>query len=673
MNNWSYYQAPMKFYSPLSHYTHEHSIPQSPISRSRGTANTGGMEPEDLHDEITFKEMLELSEKGEESSDVSSRLESKRPSLEKVKFDMLDTLISGVEIPTAAFLNEYHVGDSESVKEDTPSTTKEQRSSSLSGYTPLPAIEGEFSRPTSSRLSTPRSIDSINESEKRYPLLHKLQFLSDGNLDSANSSTPSTRKSNRSSEQSDTPIDKEDKDLNLSEFKKMMRQDHVPLPSIPKSIVSSPLGDPPENAFNNEESGSTGPHSRRASIQSDEKRSQSDTKIRIAISGVISKNPVTFKVSASARSSISDPTHSMVPSVAPSRRSSIIASFVEEEQLPKKYIVPKLMEMKEGSEIEEANEISRILTPNLPAIDDSMEPDDQTPVKQKPRVRKASIVPKQPRGRKPSVIVVEEEVGKDEKNSSTQIPEADQIVEAGTPKTEYTEDAILLQPIEKIEQIISKSEQKSQDDSTETFEESTTIKPLENTDIAPTPLRSTGTSSNSLASLGQANRAELTVPLVDLSKSNSGEIGSNRSRIEYDTEPDQLEQNYQRIHTGEFYRPQSVPKHTPKTIPDGVIFYQYIHDPEKRTIMIREGEHARYPTFSDRASMDKYLQVQEGTSPLVEQVDMLTSELDQSGVPIPSLLRKRAIIYCRLEKYAEALMDFDKSTKYGINKFNNRL
>lgn len=138
-----------------------------------------------------------------------------------------------------------------------------------------------------------------------------------------------------------------------------------------------------------------------------------------------------------------------------------------------------------------------------------------------------------------------------------------------------------------------------------------------------------------------------------------------RSKKVYNTEPDILEKNLERLNTGEFYKPSLIPKHAPKSIHDGPAFYLHVHARDKRRIMIRESELSKYPTFNDPDSMDIYLQLADNPSPISEQLYNLTMELDQLNVPIPSLLRRRAVLQCRIEKYSEAMADFDKSIKYG--------
>ncbi|KAJ3087662.1 hypothetical protein HK102_010563 [Quaeritorhiza haematococci] len=96
---------------------------------------------------------------------------------------------------------------------------------------------------------------------------------------------------------------------------------------------------------------------------------------------------------------------------------------------------------------------------------------------------------------------------------------------------------------------------------------------------------------------------------------------------------------------------------------DGPQFYESIHSLEKRKTTLNAADMKRYPAFNDPDSFrdDKD---SEGLEP-DEQIQKLSDLLSMSSVPIPTYLRRRAILYGRVGKFEQALADLNMAIKYG--------
>ncbi|KAJ1568864.1 cytochrome c oxidase subunit 1, partial [Nowakowskiella sp. JEL0078] len=93
---------------------------------------------------------------------------------------------------------------------------------------------------------------------------------------------------------------------------------------------------------------------------------------------------------------------------------------------------------------------------------------------------------------------------------------------------------------------------------------------------------------------------------------------------------------------------------------DGMSLYEYVHDVERRQSVFLESELSRYATFNDPGPGFEMPEASE----MEEEIKKLTGLLSLSTVPIPAYLRRRGILYARVQKYPEALIDFSKSIQY---------
>jgi hypothetical protein len=618
---------------------------------------------------VSYKEMVELSEKDLHSN--PSRTASQR-TLEKAtptNDDMLDTLFAGVTIPTAKFVEEIDpvVEEAESIpfasipieKEDYPVALDDpgmNQSQNLAGYVPLPAIEGEDSRPSSNESADSIHEDTLTRSKTQTP-------ASSGDNVSVSLTLPSSEIT--------TSSNSDPSELEIMEADKLST---VPLQSIPSSRETS------SNSAEGDK------------LEKDDYREETDKRLRATVAGIIAKNPEESK------------SGEMTPERRNSeRRSSIISSFSEED----KETTSPSPSIRRASIIEAALE-----SEELPDNDESRDstsplgkPDSPTHLKKFSGKKRGSVLG--PRGRKPSVIASEDESSMHK--SFTPIKSSPPKVDGVSESEDLAEDTFSekggkeiikpkskgnrkrsnsnpkrrkpsimianIEPMNRSEEIsetpdcISESVESNAPGYFELTNDNNAL-PIVEEVAKESPRIDAGSSTSTLDSLDEKGKA---VPVNEEPVVLDGDIKSKRV---FDTEPDQLEMNYQRIHTGEFYSPENIPKFAPKMvffiksnakIPDGVKFFNHVHDMEKRRKLIEVKELARHPTFNDQVSMDAYLEAGAGDSkiPFIEQISNLTTELDQLSVPVPSLLRKRAVLYCRAEKYENGLIDFEKSLRYG--------